>query len=177
MATKLANIHFKYNQWGSSLHKQFITPAELMLLIAMHSSNVGGNPIITLEVLPDDAEEKPIKEAMAKINELTKRQEVQNNKEDITEEIRTVRIESLQRQIDFVQGTIDSLRARQQLRNLNPVEERRRLAAKYGAKVVGSTFPGSIPVFPQDFKSAQEGGLSAEIVGDRFLVMEGDTGA
>lgn len=46
---KLATVTLKMNRVGSTIIKKNVTPAELLLLVAMHGPEAGGDPVIEVK--------------------------------------------------------------------------------------------------------------------------------
>lgn len=170
---QLANIVLKINQFGSTVALKHVTPAEVMLLVAEHNSNAGGNPVVKLEVLDDDAEKKPIKQLQTEIAELEhKREEL--NAVEMPLEVREKRDGQLASAIRVKQDKLEELRRIVVLRGLAPKDERVRLFGKYITGRVKRFYPGSLPTLPSNFEEAQSAGLEAAIEReDHLMVADG----
>ncbi len=59
---KTANIILNMDRIGASVVKKGVTPPELMFLVAMHHSNVGGDPVMKLEENEEEIEFSAIQE-------------------------------------------------------------------------------------------------------------------
>lgn len=166
----IANIHFRLNKDPESvIQLKAVTPAELMLLCAMHRVNNKNEPVVKLVELPETHESGPIKvleDDIAKLELLREEAE----EADITEEVREKRIRSLSDRITGKQAAIEDWRKVRAIRAMGPGQERVRLCARYNENLVKKFYPGGIPTLPRDFKEALELGSSAEVGGDGFLV-------
>ena len=169
MKQMLADVMVKLAKNGSCVPRSNVTPAEVMLLCVEHKQNAGGDPIIKLKVVPEDAEalklvplEKELALAEEKFADL-------DNVDNITEEVRHKRSESLLAKIERLQGNIQALQQVQALRNLSPADERKRLMFRYGPKVK-KLYPGMIPTLPQDFTEARKIGDDVPDISNRFIM-------
>lgn len=158
---KLAKIILQTNELGSTITLPYVSPPELMLLVADNHKAAKRNPILKLtEVLPSEQEEK-IADLKIKLSEVEDKLQ-SLDKEKIVEELRVqrantyqYRINSLKDQIQFYQNILNR-------RSAPPSREREYLMSKYQQKEVRKLFPSAIPTFPETFEEAQQLGMGSE---------------
>lgn len=166
---KLANLLLKTSQVGSNVFLKYVTPAEVMFLIADNHQQLGGDPVVKLDEISDGAEEKPIAALRSEIDKL-ETQLLELDDKELTEEIREKREKSLRQRIEIRLSSIASLERIQQLRSLGPAAEKQRLLAKYGLRL-SKFYPGNLPTLPQTFEEARTAGLGASTTSDRLLTV------
>lgn len=157
----LAKIILKTNQLGSTIALPYVSPPELMLLVADNQKSVGGDPIVKLTEIPASEQEEKIAKLKTQLEELEEK--YQNlDKEKIVEELRVQRgnvlndrINSIKDQIQFQQNILNR-------RNASPSKERDYLMSKYQQKEVKKLFPSAIPTFPETFEEAKQLGMGSE---------------
>lgn len=172
---QLAHIRLKQDQLGNDISMRNVTPAEVLLLISDHQKNAGGNPVTIVEITKDDAEEDQIESLEADVVRITKTIE-DLDKDEITPEVRTVRGNNLQQQLDSIRDRLGRLKHLQARRKYSPTQEAERLISKYGSTRVKAAFPGAIPQLPQDFEEASKAGIGHQPPESSRLFTVGDTG-
>lgn len=165
---KLANIVLKMDKIGSSVQKNYVTPAEVMWLVADHHANAGGDPIIKLVEIKEDDEVKQMAPVQAELDSLNEELSALDDIE-LTDEIRERRERSFHNRIDSKERIIKQLQSIINLRNLPPAKERDRLVARYGSIRIKKFYPGAIPNLPTTFEEAREQGVSADATPARML--------
>jgi len=151
MKQPIANIVLKLDKIGATVALKHVTPAEVMLLCAMHSGNAGGMPIIKFEQIDIKANEMALKSLQDELSKLETLLDELGEVENITEEVREKRSITLQTKIESYQGRINGLQHVMGIRNLSPAGERARLTGKYNQLVVNKFYPGNIPSIPVEF--------------------------
>lgn len=168
---KLANIVLKLDKIGTSVPKKYVSPAEVMFLVSDHHTNAGGDPIVKLDILDDDAEAEPLAVVTKELEELQASQEKLDNITNITDEVRHKREDKLRRKMQVKLDEITRLKAIQAMRNFSPAVERRRLISIYGSPRITKYYPGQIPQLPADFKEARDHGVGTEAPSERLLTV------
>jgi len=154
---------------GSSIQRKNVTPAELMLLCAMHHTNAGGDPILKCEEIDEDTNKKEIKslhEAYAKLQEDYDRVQADVS---LLEDVREKRLESITKRMEARQSTIVGLEQVDAIRELSPSDEFRRLGFRYSSTLLKDFYPGRIPSLPSTFEEARKNGLQTEAVAPKWL--------
>jgi ribonucleotide monophosphatase NagD (HAD superfamily) len=159
---------------GSSVPVKNVTPGQVMFMVADHHANAGGDPIVKIDELPDDAEEAPLKAAQDRLEAIEKNMEKLDLVTNITDEVRDQRKSKLRRKQQVEMDEINRLQAIQALRTLSPAGERRRLINIFGHTRIAKFFPGQIPQLPQDFQEARQLGTQVEAPYERLLTVGGD---
>lgn len=155
---------------GSTAQCFNVTPAEVMLLCAMHHRNAGGDPILKLKVIEEDsfnANLETLKEALVKLQEDFTRVETDAT---LLEDVREKRLESIQKRIEVRQSTIQGLEQINAIRELSPADEFRRLGFKYNQLLLKEFYPGRIPTLPSTFEEARVSGTQTEAVAPKWIV-------
>lgn len=168
---KLANIVLKLDKIGTSVPKKYVSPAEVMFLVSDHHTNAGGDPIVKLDILDDDAEVKPLEVATKELEELQASQDKLDNVMNITDEVRQKREEKIRRKMQVKLDAITRLKAIQAMRTFTPALERRRLISIYGQPRINKYYPGQIPQLPSDFAEARSVGVGTEAPSERLLTV------
>lgn len=168
----IANVHFRLSKDPEAvIQLKCVTPAELMLLCAMHRANNKNEPIVKLVELPETHESGPIKELEDEVAKLELKREEAEDADDISEEVREKRIRSLSDRINGKQAAIEDWRKVRAIRAMGPGQERIRLCGRYNEALVKKFYPGGIPQLPRDFREAQELGVAADLgEGTGFMV-------
>lgn len=151
MKQPIANIILKLDKIGATVALKNVTPAEMMLLCAMHSGNAGGDPIVKMDVIALEDNEKSLKSLQDELTKLESLLEDLGNVENITEEVREKRSITLGQKIESFQGRIASLQNVMRVRTLDSRSERNRLMGKYNQLVVNKFYPGNMPTVPVSF--------------------------
>lgn len=151
MKQPIANIVLKLDKIGATVALKHVTPAEVMLLCAMHSGNAGGMPVVKFEEIDIKANEMALKSLQDELSKQEELLEALGEVENITEEVRDRRSITLQQKIESFQGRINALQHIMGVRNLSPSGERARLTGKYNQLVVNKFYPGNIPSIPTEF--------------------------
>jgi len=169
----LANFQLKYNDLGSTFQKRNITPAEMLVLVAMfHNSSrdgkyTGENLIDRLVVLPEDHEKKSLKPLYDELEAVEKQIE-ELAEIELTEEIRERRSNAYLTKLTSLQERIQVLEQLVAIRNLDPATEVNRLQQIYGEEKVSSLLPGAIPSLPSTHKEAIELGMKRKFTTPEF---------
>jgi hypothetical protein len=167
----LANIMLKMSREGSSVALKNVTPAEVMLLCAMHSSNAGGMPILRSEIIPSGYEQQqalPYKEEMENLQ--AQLDKVYDDANRVTAEVIDKRILSLNDRIRSLESIIQGYAQTATIRYLSPEDEKARLGQKYLQPQIEKLYPGFIPAnFPKTFKQARKFGQKVDVGPARFL--------
>jgi len=165
---KLAHIELKMDKIGSSIPVLYVSPAQVMFLVADHHSRAGGNPVVKFKPIPDDAEKPEMDKLQAVVEKYEKELEALEELE-LTQEIRERREESYRARIQQAESRLGELRQIVLRRKFTAAQERDFLVSKYGKKRVKAMFPGAIPQLPTDFAEAQQVGVQSEIPGQRLF--------
>lgn len=158
--TPLAHIVLKTDKIGNSIPKRYVTPAELMFLVADNRANVGDNPINKITIV----KEKPEIEEMEKLaSELKQLVELMTSleKQELTPEIRDRREASYRSQAARRVVRFNELLAIWHRRRMSPLDERARLEQFYGLLRVRRFYTGQFPTLPMDFDTANKAGLQS----------------
>lgn len=166
----LAKIELKTNIFGSSIEVKNVTPAQLLFLVADNHKGAGGDPIVRLEETDLQSEEDKAAKLEKEVEKFEKIIASISEDDTISQELQGSRIAAATKQLETRQSQLAELQELRVLRNLTPLQEKQRLAAKYGAKRVEMLYPGRAPSVPATFKEAREGGLTAAQPVERFLV-------
>ena len=158
---KLAHITLKVDRFGNTVRRNYVTPAEVMLLTAEHRQNAGGNPILSVQEVAESSLRSLLADAEAERDKLQAKYDIDQDDTSITEEIRERRITSLRSRIVNANDRIDHLNGLIAISTASPANEKRRLVSRYGAKKVEVVFPGRIPQIPSSFEEAREAGNEA----------------
>lgn len=170
MKQPIANLTLKLDKNGSNVQVKHVTPAELMLLCAMHHTNAGGDPVVTLKEIDENFFNKEIsqqEEAMQKLQEDYEKVEIDPT---LLEDVREKRLESIKKRMDVKQSVIDGYKQINAIRDLSPADEFRRLSFKYNNLILKNFYPGRIPTFPETFTEARANGTNSSIEESKWLV-------
>ena len=151
MKQPIANIVLKLDKIGATVALKHVTPAEVMLLCAMHSGNAGEMPIVKFDLIDPKSNEMALKSLQDELSKQEALLEELSGIENITEEVRERRAITIQGKIESYQSRINGLQYIINIRNLSPSAERARLTGKYNQIVVNKFYPGNMPTIPTDF--------------------------
>lgn len=151
MKQPIANIVLKLDKIGATVALKHVTPAEVMLLCAMHSGNAGEMPIVKFDLIDPKSNEMALKSLQDELSKQEALLEELSEIENITEEVRERRAITIQGKIESYQSRINELQYIINIRNLSPSAERARLTSKYNQIVVNKFYPGNMPTIPTDF--------------------------
>lgn len=151
MKQPIANIILKLDKIGATVALKNVTPAEVMLLCAMHSGNAGGIPVVKFDLIDPKVNEMSLKSLQDELSKVEDLLESLGEVENITEEVREKRSITLQQKIESFQSRINAVQHVIGIRNLSPAGERGRLTGKYNQLVVNKFYPGNIPSIPTEF--------------------------
>lgn len=157
----------KQDKIGSSVPKQYVTPAELMFLVADHHANAGGDPVVKFQEIPETFEQEQIEPLQRDLTKLEKQLDALD-KLDLTDEIREKRERSFRTRIDTLRDKLQLWQHRASMRQLTPQKERARLAGFYGSKRIGAFYPGPIPNLPETFEEARQTGVNTSSPVEKF---------
>lgn len=172
--TPLANVTLMTDKIGNTIVVKDVTPSELLLLVA-DNKGIGRDPVLKLEILPEKNDTAKLKEAHDRLSYFEQKiDELDNLTTDeakaLQYEVLIARRQTFEQQADRWRLNIEMFNNRKAMRELDPVAERARLAAKYGKKRVFSVFTGAVPTLPADFESAKLAGYTAEMESQTLLV-------
>jgi hypothetical protein len=156
MKQPIANIVLKLDKIGATVALKNVTPAEAMLLCAMHNGNAGGDPIVKLDEIPVEDNETALKGLQKQLSDVEAVIEALGEVENITEEVREKRAITQNQKAESLQSRIEGLQGVMKIRNLSGREERNRLCGKYNQLVVNKFYPGNMPTVPTDFPKTAE---------------------
>lgn len=160
----LANIIVQHARNGSTFARSNVTPAEVFVLTADFRMHAGRDPILKLDQIDEDREDKAIAPLEEKLAALRAQLEENEGKQDITEEVRQNRARSLGQRIVSLEKNIAEWRYIKSIRGLGAVEEKARLKRRYQHKLVDHLFPGHFPSVPTTFGDAKTAGMLPEIM-------------
>lgn len=169
---KLAHVVLKRDEFSSTVPRKYVTPAELMFLVADSRDAAKGNPIVTITLIPDNAEEAELSKLEKELEVMQDKREKFSLSDEITEEVRTERVNALDYLIKNRQDRINDIQGLQALRALESDQEVRRLARRYRQDKVAGMFPGNNPVLPSTHEDAIKRGLTVAIGGGRFMFQD-----
>lgn len=155
----VANIVLKIDQLGSSVPRKYVTPAEVMFLVADHRMNANGDPIIDIKPIPDNAEQEAIKSLKSDLAKLEEQQNKLDSDANLTWQAREEQVRRIQDQIQGKQDAINRWENLRAIRYLKPQDERSRLSGIYGNKRISRVYTGAIPILPQTFDEARKIGM------------------
>lgn len=170
MKQPIANIVLKMDKNGSSVQRNNVTPAEVMLLCAMHHKNAGEDPVLKCIEIEADAFDKKIEKEEAALSKLQADFERVTEDQALLEEVRERRLETINKRIEVKQSTINDLKQINMIRDLEPADEYRRLGFRYSALLLKEFFPGRIPSLPTTFEEARKQGTKTEAVSPKWIV-------
>lgn len=169
---KLAHVVLKRDELGNTVQRKYVTPAELMFLVADSKDAAKGDPVIKIDLVADDAEELELKRMKAKLEELIAKRETFSLSEEITEEVRESRVNALSNVITNTEDRIARLEGLQRLRTLEPDQEVTRLCSRYHQHKIVAMFPGGNPSLPATHEAAIRSGLTTSVAGNRFIFQD-----
>jgi uncharacterized protein YPO0396 len=155
MKQPIANIVLKLDKIGATVALKNVTPAEVMLLCAMHNGNAGGDPIVKLQEIPFEDSDKALKALEKQLTEVETILEELDEVENITEEVREKRASTQTQKAESLRERIAAQQSVMRIRNLNAREERNRLGTKYNQIVVNKFYPGNMPTVPDKFPTGE----------------------
>lgn len=170
MKQPIANIVLKMDRNGSTTQQKNVTPAEVMLLCAMHLKNAGQDPILKLEVIEEGSSDKEMALIESAIEKLESDLARLEENETMLEDVRQSKVESIQKRIEVKQSTLQGLKQINAIRDLDPSDEYRRLGFKYSAITLKEFYPGRVPNLPNSFEEARKNGTSTSIVEAKWIV-------
>jgi len=170
MNQALANVQIKLDKIGSSVRREFVTPAELLVLCAIHNTNAGGDPVVRLEEIPETTERNAMEAAQEELEKLQLTLVELEDNQELNLEIKEKRVVSLSTRIQSKQTSLDELQSVLNLRGLSPNDECNRLGSRYSSKVLKSLFPGTTPSLPTSFAEARKLGSVMTGLKNNFLV-------
>lgn len=167
----LANVLVKLDSLGSDVLVKNVTPAETMLLAAIHQRNANGDPIKSITLIDPEVEIKNIQLLIDELKEVeAKLDELENTEEKLTMELVDRRQKRYTDQIESLTGRIQAAKQVQAIRYLSPSDEITRLKFKYQHKHVKALFPSAMSNLPKTHELAKQFGLKAEQLEKGFLV-------
>lgn len=169
---KLAHVVLKRDEFSSTVPRKYVTPAELMFLVADSRDAAKGEPIVSITLVPDNAEEADLNRLEKELIVLQEKREKFSLTDEITEEVRTERVNALDYLIKNRLERINDFKGLQGLRGLEPDQEVRRLARRYRQDKIANMFPGSNPVLPATHEDAIRRGKVVAIGGGRFMFQD-----
>jgi hypothetical protein len=170
MKQPIANIILKLDKNGSSVQLKNVTPAEVMLLCAMHHTNAGGDPVVKLTEIPVDAFEEEQSKQVAALKKLEEDYAKVELDPTLLEDVREKRLESIQKRMDVKQSLITGYSQIAAIRELSPADEYQRLSFKYNNLTLKAFYPGRIPSLPATFEEARRNGVSSTVEESKWLV-------
>src|SRR5204863_676997 len=164
---ELANVIIKVNQFGSTVPRTHVSPAELMFIVADHHALAGGDPVLQLKIVDPTEDEKPLKKLQGELEAAeVKLADLENI--ELTDEIRERREKKIRGIVKLKQDQIQDILNARRRRNFSPAMEREYLRSRFGAKRVNHLFPGAIPQFPTSFEEARAAGVGSELPTERL---------
>ena len=109
MKQPIANIVLKLDKIGATVALKHVTPAEVMLLCAMHSGNAGEMPIVKFDLIDPKSNEMALKSLQDELSKQEGLLEALGEVENITEEVRERRAITIQGKIESYQSRINGL--------------------------------------------------------------------
>lgn len=160
----LANVLVQHARNGSTFARSNVTPAEVFVLTADFRMQAGKDPILKLDIIDEDREDKMILPLQEKLSTLRLQLEENETKQDITEEVRHNRARSLGQRIVSLEKNILEWQHIKAIRGLGASGEKARLKMRYQSKLVEHLFPGNFPSVPSTFSDAKTTGMLPEIM-------------
>jgi hypothetical protein len=170
MKQPIANIVLQMDKNGSNVQRKNVTPAEVMLLCAMHHKNVGKDPVIKLEVIEEGAFDKEIEKETQAIEKLQADYARVEADDTVLENIKESRLDVISKRIEAKQSTIGGLKQIDMIRGLSPADEYRRLSFRYSQVLLKEFYPGRSPNLPTTFEEARQQGVQTEAVSPKWIV-------
>jgi len=170
MKQPIANIVLQLDKNGSNVQRKNVTPAEVMLLCAMHHVNVGKDPVVKLEVIEEDAFNAEIEKEEKALEKLEADHQRVSEDGTILENIKESKLDVIAKRIETKQSIIRDLKQINMIRDLSPADEFRRLGFRYSSVLLKEFYPGRIPSLPTTFEEARKGGTQTEAVAPKWIV-------
>jgi len=151
---KTCNCLLKLDE-SHTILKTNVTPAEMLILVALHQQNAKGDPIQPIPLKGKKNET----EVYQNVQEIQLKDEQGNVVQTV--EVSTPKLDKDGKPVVDAKGE-PILEKKQMPATRSDEDEKDRLTIKYGSKVVEQAFPGAMPQLPTEFDQARQLGLKTQ---------------